>query len=264
VVIENYDRPFFRGFENEEAARIWLGAHLNFLQTGEFEVGPGQMAPILVDLDPQLPATPATPAAPTAHAPATPATHAPPTTQAPRNNNQPSTPTMRRPPPRGGGLFSANIPQPARCGPLSGLGSFGVALPDVTLAADTSSFKKPDDVPETPSPSKGKGRSYVNTLRCTVEGRVIETTHAQFTCPILNSLARQILTLQQDATADLVSLYLNTNYTSEAVQEIRNILDEDFSIEIMLDRLVRGGIPIREAFFILTLFQLARDHLGID
>jgi hypothetical protein len=259
VVIENFDRPVFRGFDNEEAARVWIGAHLNFIETGEFEVGPGQTAPILVDLNPhpQGQAPPATPANhPAPAAPPAPATHpaptAPATPTAHRNANQPSTPGMPRPPPRGpyggGGIFGVQATQPGRCAPLSGLSGFGAALPDITLAADGSSSHAFKDNPETPSPSKGKGRSYVNTERRTLAGQVVETTHAQFTRAILNSLARQIRGLQRDAITDLVHLYLSTNYTAEAAQEIRDTLDEDLPMDIMLDRLVRGGMPIREAF----------------
>jgi hypothetical protein len=273
IVIENYDRPVFRGFENVEAARTWLGAQLNFLETGEFDVGPGQTPPILVDLNlPEHPNVP--PATPGQNAPQPPATahNAPQTPATPTHNARqpPAQAAASCAPPRGGGgLFASQARGQAShssYAPLAAMSGLGAALPREAAfgGPSTPSFRKPSDNPATPSPSKGKGRSYVNTRRRDLEGEASEVTHASFNRAILNELARQIRSVQRDALIDIVNLYLNTNYNDEASQEIRDTLDEDLSIEIMLDRLVRAGMPIREAFLILTLFQLARAFTGAN
>jgi hypothetical protein len=112
---------------------------------------------------------------------------------------------------------------------------------------------------ETPSPSKGKGRTYILNAPChTFNDQVNESIQASFNRVILNSLARQIRAFQCETLINLVALYLGTNYNDTTSQEIRDTLDEDLSIEIMLDHLVHTGMPIREAFLILTIFQLVR------
>jgi hypothetical protein len=219
------------------------------METGDFEVGPGQTPPILVDLT----------------APAPPATPGQQPVQQPTPGGPPATPTAARnrpqPPAQGtcrgtGPLFGTRL----GATPLAGMSGLGEALPEVNPASGfyPTTQKGAAAVPESPSPSKGKSRSYVYTLRRNVEGNVHESTRTSFNRALLNNLSQEIRALQQDTLMDLVSLYLSTNYDDESAQEIRDTLDEDLSVEIMLDRFVRAEMPIREAVFILALFQLAR------
>jgi hypothetical protein len=88
-----------------------------------------------------------------------------------------------------------------------------------------------------------------------IDGIVSSTSIGVLNGPLLCQLSREYNSINQDS--DIVSIYLRSQYTTDAMSIIQGLLDDNLPFTVTLDRLVAAGIPIREAFFILSLQAFA-------